>query len=786
MGHARLNKWLRRAQSPAAIVSIERFIDEKVFAVRAGGYGVMFQVRGIDSENIGREQLDEDTGKMVNAKNSRPGYVLIYEYLVKMKGYPLDAVSGQNAEHSFGGFVARERAEFLRKTAGLGRVELYWCLYIVPTKYKTPKEKKVNSQKAIRDLRKAAQYLQEQMRDVLPLRPMAGDEVGAFFSYLINLDERVACRKLQSAQHVNRQVVRSNIHWKNDHIRIGRRKAQYFSLLHRPGKTKPNLFGELLQLDCDMVLRSKWQPKTTAETRKEIGSQEGYLALFKYKIGTAIAHMGTGQEPQVKNTRTISHDKKTETLAGVLLDIETEGRRYGHYSLFGVVHGEDLSEVQELMPKISRIFNDPSEAAILEESDGAMSACYAMFPGNEHADKRSFWLRDDHAARMSFCYAPWTGETYSKDLKRESLAIFETRDITPFFLNPYVDGALGLLIAGKTGRGKSFLMNFLLMNALKYNPFLYVFDRGRSYESAILAANGVMSNIGLDGPRVNPFSLPETDDNILFLFEFIRMLLDRGGVKVKPEDETALANKIRDMYLLNPRVRRLGSLVLPRYMQPGLSKWVEGGVYGKIFDNVTDELAISRVQCFDFAGLGDKNPDLLEAILLWIIQRTESQIQDTGNLRSPKMLVFDEVWKSIRNRQLLDLILSGLKTGRKNRAGVMMATQHMQDLGDYSELIRSSCPISLLLGEPVINRKKYGEWFDMNDEELDNLSSLTSQLESFLKTPFGSKRLRLRVDEMSHALFTTDPNDREKRLELIAEHGFEKGIQMLALEGTAK
>ena len=50
----------------------------------------------------------------------------------------------------------------------------------------------------------------------------------------------------------------------------------------------------------------------------------------------------------------------------------------------------------------------------------------------------------------------------------------------------------------------------------KYNGFTYIFDIGGSYESQVELYGGKVTRVGKDGPRVNPFSLEPTENNIKF------------------------------------------------------------------------------------------------------------------------------------------------------------------------------------------------------------------------------------------------------------------------------
>ena len=62
------------------------------------------------------------------------------------------------------------------------------------------------------------------------------------------------------------------------------------------------------------------------------------------------------------------------------------------------------------------------------------------------------------------------------------------------------------------------------------------------------------------------------------------------------------------MYLIDRKIRRLRNLLLPKHLSRYLAKWIENGVYNAIFDNVEDSLSLSRIQCWEFAGVVQRLP----------------------------------------------------------------------------------------------------------------------------------------------------------------------------------
>ena len=95
-----------------------------------------------------------------------------------------------------------------------------------------------------------------QLEDLLGLRLLRQDDAVSFWAYLLNLEPWALATKLTSRERVDTQLVRSSIQWTDEHLRIGKQYAQFFSLLDSPGGSRPNLFGALQSIDANMILCS--------------------------------------------------------------------------------------------------------------------------------------------------------------------------------------------------------------------------------------------------------------------------------------------------------------------------------------------------------------------------------------------------------------------------------------------------------------------------------------------------------------------------------------------------
>lgn len=74
-----------------------------------------------------------------------------------------------------------------------------------------------------------------------------------------------------------------------------------------------------------------------------------------------------------------------------------------------------------------------------------------------------------HGVDLSFLFTIFPGEKVNSYLDTEYLAVLETDNDTPYYLNLHCGEVGHSLILGMTGSGKTFLSVFLVQNAQKYN-----------------------------------------------------------------------------------------------------------------------------------------------------------------------------------------------------------------------------------------------------------------------------------------------------------------------------
>jgi type IV secretion system protein VirB4 len=175
-------------------------------------------------------------------------------------------------------------------------------------------------------------------------------------------------------------------------------------------------------------------------------------------------------------------------------------------------------------------------------------------------------------------------------------------------------------------------------------------------------------------------------------------------------------------------------------------------------------------------------PELLEPLLFYLLHRIGQRIADPEHAGTLKLCVMDEAWRFIQHPALREYVQHGLKTWRKRNAAMILATQAVEDFAS-SDLLRTvveGCPTKLFLANPAVDRQRYGDLFQLNDVELDLLTTLTPRQQILMKRPDVTRVLSLTVDPKSYWIYTNTPVDNERIADVFRRHDIEAGLDQLA------
>ena len=583
---------------------------------------------------------------------------------------------------------------------------------------------------------------------------------------------------------MNWRLAVSELEAERRNLRLDGEPVILYSLLSPPGAAKANLLQALYRLDATMTVTLEWRPQRLDAARRKIrGAQRHYFSK-RYSMSAAV------QETEGTATAMVdtAAEAESERLGDALVELETDGIAYGDFALTVALHGP-LSLTENLDGDIRRIFTS-HDAKVIREGYGQLPAWFSRMPAQPRRRQcRSVFVSAGAVASMAPLFGPPVGTPRSGHLRKAALAVLETQWRTPYYYDLFKGDVGHTLVLGATGAGKSFTLNFLLVQALQYDPRILILDLGGSYRWLTQFLGGGYMELSPEGDagggfRLRPFSLPAGERTFGFLAGWIARLLRIGGWTLSGEDPSEIRARVEDIYAFAPARRTLGVLVrsLPSKMWPAMGRWHGNGAWGRYFDNAADgeDLNFEDWQVIDMAGAAE-HEDLCEAALFYLLERLRLSLENPDETARVKLMVVDEAWRYLQDPAVLSYLAEAAKTWRKKNAALVIATQSAVDVTGTAgaEALLESMPTKLFLANPELPEKA-ADTFRLNPSEVNTIRGLIPKRELYLRRTDAAGILRLEVDPASYWLYTSSPVDAHKRAEAVRKYGLIEAIEHLS------
>ncbi|WP_425482443.1 VirB4 family type IV secretion/conjugal transfer ATPase [Cognatiluteimonas telluris] len=351
----------------------------------------------------------------------------------------------------------------------------------------------------------------------------------------------------------------------------------------------------------------------------------------------------------------------------------------------------------------------------------------------------------------------------------ECITTLQTTNGQPYYFNfhathpgenSFGEKAIGnTMVIGKSGTGKTALINFLLSQAQKLqpSPTIFFFDKDRGTEIFVRACGG--NYLALENGRptgFNPFQCENTQANAQFLAGLVKTLAGKPAYTAREDEDVFRAVEGILDTPLHLRSMTNFQKSLPNMGDDGLfarlRKWTRGNALGWVFDNPVDTIDLGQANIigFDYTQIID-NAEVRAPVIEYLLHRLESLI-DGRRL----IYVMDEFWKILDGGSgLKDFAKNKQKTIRKQNGLGIFATQSPEDAlaSDISAALVEQTATMVLLPNPNASRSDYIDGLKLSEAEYQVVVNLDERSRCFLvKQGHASNVCQLNLRGMDDAL----------------------------------
>ena len=382
----------------------------------------------------------------------------------------------------------------------------------------------------------------------------------------------------------------------------------------------------------------------------------------------------------------------------------------------------------------------------------------------------------------------------------QCVTVLQTTNGQPYYFNFHAthpaEDSLGekaianTMVIGKSGTGKTALINFLLSQVQKYEPAptIFFFDKDKGAEIFVRACGGNYLALENGQPTgFNPFQCERTDANVQFLADLVKVLCGKNEYTAREDEDIfrAVENMLdtpmplRSMTNFQKSLPNMGDDSL--YAR--IRKWTNGNSLGWVFDNPRDTVDLTRANIigFDYTDIID-NAEVRVPVINYLLHRLEELIDGR-----PLIYVMDEFWKILDGKGgLKEFAKNKQKTIRKQNGLGIFATQSPEDAlaSDIAAALIEQTATLILLPNPNASKKDYIEGLKLTEAEFEVVVSLDERSRCFLVKQGHSStvcQLNLRGLDDALAVISASTDNIEILNQVLRTRSRELGVQADAL-----
>lgn len=508
--------------------------------------------------------------------------------------------------------------------------------------------------------------------------------------------------------------------------------------------TYPGILNGLKYLDFEYVVTHSFSPVGRHDALKVLERTKGMMVSSGDKSSSQIRDLDVAMD-----------------------DVASGNFVLGEYHFTMAVYADSQ---EKLARQIATTRAELSNAGFVsaKEDLAIASSFYAQLPGNWRFRTRIANLSSLNFLGLSPLHNFAQGKQHNNPWG-DCVTTLQTTNGQPYYFNFHAthpaENSLGekaianTMVIGKSGTGKTALINFLLSQVQKFDPIptIFFFDKDRGAEIFVRACGGNYLALENGAPTgFNPFQCERNEANTQFLAELIKVL--GGKAEYSSREEEDIYRAVEGMLDTPIHLRSMSNFrkSLPNMGDDGLyarlRRWTAGNSLGWVFDNPVDTIDLTRASIigFDYTDVID-NAEVRVPVINYLLHRLEALIDGR-----PLIYVMDEFWKILDGKGgLKEFAKNKQKTIRKQNGLGIFATQSPEDAlaSDIAAALIEQTATMILLPNPSASRDDYMEGLKLTDAEYQVVVSLDERSRCFLvKQGHASAVCQLNLRGMDDAL----------------------------------
>ena len=345
-------------------------------------------------------------------------------------------------------------------------------------------------------------------------------------------------------------------------------------------------------------------------------------------------------------------------------------------------------------------------------------------------------------------------------------------------------GNYNVCVVGRSGSGKSVLMQELVTTTLAIGGLVFVFDVGRSFEKICKLLKGQFvefgpnANICLNPFTTIPIDNDEVASDILAMLKSVLILMAAPTHGVDDQGAALLEQAMLEtwsVYKNQSTISNIADWLTSRGETNGdqrakdlaqmLYPYTTNGTYGRFFNGPSTVNLDNPLIVIELEELKERK-DLQAVVLqMFIINVTNKMF--LGDRKTPFNIVFDEAWDMLRAKQSGVFMETLARRLRKYRGSLIVGTQSINDFyqspGAQAALDNSDSMCMLSQKPESIDQLKKNDRISMSAQKEAQLKSVRTKqgqyAELMIITPEGYAVCRFMVDPTSNLLYSTKAED---------------------------